>query len=119
MGTAETRETYYRGTFPRKIQNFQSKLIFNQCIFFLPAVRYLYENEVYSFQVFSLSTTDYQAGSNEYDIRVPPYIRTRWIAIGCTLLIILTFIFAALFIYYRKRLIKPLYPDVDSKLQRG
>lgn len=123
MGTGETRETYYKGN---STEPECWALIFfsteHSTLFYHPniprLVRYLYEDEVYSFQVFSLSTTDYQAGSNEFDLRVPPYRRTRWIAIGCTLLIILTFIFAALFIHFRKRIIKP-FENADTKLQRG
>ncbi|XP_031624013.1 protein borderless isoform X4 [Contarinia nasturtii] len=92
-GTAETRETYYK-------------------------VRYLMENELYSFQVFSLSTTDYQAGSNEFDIRIPPYrIRMRVIAICITLIILFMLVFAAIFIYAKKRCFEP-YPDNDEKLQK-
>lgn len=76
------------------------------------------EDEVYSFQVYSLSTTDYQAGSNEFDIRIPPYRRARWIVAVFTLLIILTLVFASLFIYYKKRCFEP-YPDADEKLQHA
>lgn len=77
------------------------------------------ENEVYSFQVFSLSTTDYQAGSNEYDIRIPRYrIKMRIIAIAITFIILAMLVFAATFIYVKKRCFEP-YPDTDEKLQRA
>lgn len=76
------------------------------------------EHELYSFQVFSLSTTDYQAGSNEFDIRIPSYrIRMRLIAIGITLIILSMLVFAAIYIYAKKRCFEP-YPDNDEKLQR-
>lgn len=80
-------------------------------------MKYLIENEVYSFQVFSLSTTDYQAGSNEFDIRIPPYRKIRVIAIGITLIILSMLIFAAVYIYLKKRCFEP-YADNDEKLQR-
>ena len=76
------------------------------------------ENELYSFQVFSLSTTDYQAGSNEYDIRVPAYrIKMRLVAIIITLIILSMLVFAAIYIFLKKRCFEP-YPDNDEKLQR-
>lgn len=87
-------------------------------LFAIP-VRYLMENEVYSFQVFSLSTNDYQSGSNEYDIRIPPYrIRMRLIAICITLIILFMLVFASIYIYVKKRCFEP-YPDADEKLQRA
>lgn len=76
------------------------------------------ENELYTFQVFSLSTTDYQAGSNEYDIRVPAYrIKMRLVAIIITLIILSMLVFAAIYIYLKKRCADP-YPDNDEKLQK-
>lgn len=78
------------------------------------------EKELYSFQVFSLSTTDYQAGSNEYDIRIPPYrIKMRLIAIFVTFIILSMLVFAAVFIYVKKRCFEPYPPDADEKLQRA
>lgn len=82
-------------------------------------MRYLLEKELYCFQVFSLSTTDYQAASNEFDIRIPPYrIKMRLVAIGVTFLILSMLVFAAIFIYVKKRCFEP-YPDTDEKLQRS
>ncbi|KAG4079404.1 hypothetical protein HA402_008096 [Bradysia odoriphaga] len=88
-GTAETREHYY-------------------------TVKHLNEDHVYTFQVFSLSHTDYQAGSNEFEILVPPYRRVRAIAIGttCGLLLILTA--SAVFLYVKKRCFNP-YKDTNEK----
>lgn len=145
VGTAETRDTYYKGnlllnhkflyllvhTKPQHFVSFFSPIFlwhapffthidFWIC-FFLPfplAVRYLMENELYSFQVFSLSTTDYQAGSNEYDIRVPAYrIKMRLVAIIITLIILSMLVFAAIYIFLKKRCFEP-YADNDEKLQR-
>lgn len=75
------------------------------------------ENELYSFQVFALSTNDYQAGSNEFDIVIPPYRRVRLIAVGVTILIICMLVFASVYIYAKKRCFEP-YTDSDEKLQR-
>lgn len=75
-------------------------------------MKYLLENELYRFQVFSLSNTDYQAGSNEFDIIVPPYRRARFIAIGATIIMVLMLIFASVYIYMKKRCFEP-YPDPD------
>lgn len=80
-------------------------------------MRYLAEDEIYNFQVFSLSVTDYLAGSNEYEIIVPPYRRVRTIAIGTTLLLILVLAGASIFIYAKKRCFQP-YKDSDEKISR-
>lgn len=126
IGSAETRDTYYKGNYKFisvranasiTIIDFLVVVFFFLLSFHL-AVRYLMENEVYSFQVFSLSTTDYQAGSNEFDIRIPPYrIKMRVIAICITFLILFMLVFAAVYIYVKKRCFEP-YPDTDEKLQR-
>lgn len=81
---------------------------------FFPPVKHLNEDHVYTFQVFSLSNTDYQAGSNEFEILVPPYRRIRAIAIGttCGLLLILTA--SAVFLYVKKRCFNP-YKDTNEK----
>lgn len=83
--------------------------------FFSILVRYLRENEMYSFQVFSISTNDYQAGSNEYDLRVPFYrLKMRIVAISVTLIILLMLVIAAIYIYTRRQ-----YTDTDEKLQHS
>lgn len=81
------------------------------------AVKYLIENELYRFQVFSLSNSDYQAGSNEFEMIVPPYRRARAIAIGATIIIILMLAAASVYIYVKKRCFEP-YPDPDEKPPR-
>lgn len=86
-------------------------------IFVYFAVRFLKENELYSFQVFALSTNDYQVGSNEFDLRVPFYrIKMRLIAISVTVIILTMLVFAAIFIFVKKRC---LDSDNDAKLQRS
>lgn len=81
------------------------------------SVRYLAEDETYSFQVYALSVTDYLSGSNEYEIVVPPYRRVRIIAICITLGLILTLTVASIFIYAKKRCFQP-YKDSDEKIAR-
>lgn len=72
---------------------------------------------MYTFQVFSISTTDYQAGSNEFDIRIPQYRTIRIIAIAITCILLALLLLLAIYIYVKKRFFDP-YPDEDSKLQR-
>lgn len=67
--------------------------------------------------MFSLSNSDYQAGSNEFDIVVPPYRRGRAIAIGAIIIMILMLTFASIYIYVKKRCFEP-YPDPDEKPPR-
>lgn len=127
MGTAETRDTYYKGNFPFifadssfPFSTHSSYLITIDISLYFShfVVRYLMEHELYSFQVFALSTTDYQAASNEFDIRIPAYrIRMRLVAIGITMIILIMLVFAAVYIYVKKRCFEP-YPDNDEKLQR-
>lgn len=129
-GTAETRENYYKGNYvhlflfpslpppPSSHGHFTKFITFIDFLLSSLTVRYLMEHELYSFQVFSLSTTDYLAGSNEFDIRIPAYrIRMRLVAIGITLVILLMLVFGAIYIYAKKRCFEP-YPDNDEKLQR-
>lgn len=80
----------------------------------LLSVKYLAENELYSFQVFAISTTDYQAGSNEFEILVPPYRRIRAVALGSIICIVFTITTAAIYIYAKKRCFEP-YKDTDEK----
>lgn len=70
---------------------------------------------MYSFQVFSISTNDYQAASNEYDLRVPFYrLKMRIAAISVTLIILLLLVMAAIYVYSKRQNI-----DTDDKLQRA
>lgn len=70
---------------------------------------------MYSFQVFSISTNDYQAASNEYDLRVPFYrLKMRIAAISVTLIILLLLVMAAIYVYSKRQ-----YIDTDDKLQRA
>lgn len=78
-------------------------------------VRYLRENELYSFQVFAISTTDYQVGSDEYDLRTPFYrLKMRIVAISVTLIILFMLVIAAIYVYSKRR-----YDDPDEKLQNA
>lgn len=79
--------------------------------FFL--VKHLTEDEVYNFQVFSLSNTDYQAGSNEFEILVPPYRRMKAIAIGATTGLVVLLAGSAVYIYTKKKCFNP-YKDTSD-----
>lgn len=109
-GSAETRELYYES------ESIERIVIRNICYLLncFCAVNSLIEDQVYTFQVFSLSNTDYQAGSNEFELHVPPYRRMRAIAIGATtgLLVLLTA--SAVFIYTKKRCFNP-YVESNEK----
>jgi immunoglobulin superfamily member 9B len=70
--------------------------------FFSLTVKQLEEDEIYTFQVYSLSANDYEAGSNEYELLIPPYRRIKAIVIGSVSGLI--FILAAVFtLLYMKR----------------
>lgn len=77
-------------------------------------VRYLKEDTVYSFQVFSLSTTDYQSGSNEVEILVPSQRKFRAIAIGSAVGIIFFITAVSVFIYVKKNCLKHLKSSSDK-----
>uniref|UniRef100_A0A336N3I8 CSON010025 protein n=1 Tax=Culicoides sonorensis TaxID=179676 RepID=A0A336N3I8_CULSO len=66
-------------------------------------VEHLREDEVYRFQVFSLSTTDYLAGSNEVTILVPPYNRIRATTIGSAIGVFIILSAIAAGILYMRR----------------
>lgn len=70
-------------------------------------VQHLREDVIYRFQVFSLSTTDYQSGSNEVTILVPPYNRIRMTTIGSAVgVACLIFAIAAIVYVIRNRRLK-------------
>lgn len=98
-----------------KVSNCDVANIFLCFNFIYFTVRYLRENELYSFQVFSISTTDYQVGSNEYDLRTPHYrLKMRIVAISVTLIILFMLVIAAIYVYSKRR-----YADTDEKLQNA
>lgn len=78
-------------------------------------VNSLIEDQVYTFQVFSLSNTDYQAGSNEFELQVPPYRRMRAIAIGATTGLLILLAASAVFIYTKKRCFNPYEAENNEK----
>lgn len=80
-------------------------------------MKYLPEDETFNFQVFALSVTDYLAGSNEFEIIVPPYRRVRAIAIGSTIGLIILLTIASIYVYTKKRCYEP-YKDSDEKIAR-
>lgn len=107
-GSAETRELYYEGgSIMASIDEHQQ-----QCALTYPCSQYftvhpLLEDQLYTFQVFSLSNTDYQVGSNEFELLVPPYRRMRAIAIGATVTLLVLLGASAVYIYTKKRCFRP------------
>lgn len=88
-GTAETRQTQY-------------------------LVSQLDEDELYIFQVFSLSTADYEAGSNEYEIYVPPYRRMRAIAIGTASGLMFLLVALLVFVYMRRKWFRSIHGSTEK-----
>lgn len=64
-------------------------------------VRNLREDVEYTFQVFSLSTSDYRSGSNDIRILIPPYNRMRVSIIGAAVGVFCA-IFAVIAIFYAR-----------------
>lgn len=64
-------------------------------------VRNLREDVIYSFQAFSLSTSDYRSGSNEITVLVPPYNRVRVSVIGAAVGVF-CIIFAGVALWYAR-----------------
>lgn len=81
---------------------------------FFFAVDTLLEDKSYTFQVFAMSHQGYQAGSNEFDLYVPPLMRMRAIAIGATAGLLVLLAASAVFIYTKKKCFNP-YDDSDEK----
>lgn len=65
------------------------------------SVPYLDEDEIYNFQVFSISSNNYESGSEIFELYIPP-IRKIAITIG-TSLIFLTLVLAVFLIFYLKK----------------
>lgn len=113
-GSAETRELYYESKAPPPLPPPPLNNIFTNVSHSLP-VNSLIEDQVYTFQVFSLSNTDYQAGSNEFELQVPPYRRMRAIAIGATTGLLILLAASAVFIYTKKRCFNPYEAENNEK----
>lgn len=61
---------------------------------------YLEEDEIYYFQVFSISSNNYESGSDIFELYIPP-IRKIAITIG-TSLIFLTLVITVFLVFYFK-----------------
>lgn len=82
---------------------------------YICAVHSLIEDQLYTFQVFSLSNTDYQVGSNEFEIVVPPYRRMRAIAIGATAALLVLLAASAVYVYTKKRCFNPYAAEAGGE----
>ena len=56
--------------------------------------------------MYSLSTSDYEAGSNVYEFYVQPYRRMKAIAIGATTGLLFLIVAAVVFLYVKKKWFK-------------
>lgn len=79
------------------------------------AVHSLIEDQLYTFQVFSLSTSDYQVGSNEVELLVPPYRRMQAIAIGATAALLVLLAASAVYVYTKKRCFNPYAAEAGGE----
>lgn len=68
---------------------------------------------VYSFQVSSVSTSNYEASSAEYEILTPRYRITQAITIGAVALLVLLAV-AAIIFYMRRHLFTSPYQSEDK-----
>lgn len=66
----------------------------------------LEEDELYTFQVLAMSTTDYQAASHKVEVRVPPYTRIRAVTIGVGAALLVCAISVVVLVYARRKCIK-------------
>lgn len=81
---------------------------------FLFLVKGLQENEDYIFKVFALSTTDYLASSDSFEIYIVPYKRIIGISVGVSLCIL--FMAAGVWVYWH---LKKKYADKISENNNG
>lgn len=75
----------------------------------------LEEDELYTFQVLAMSTTDYQAASHKVEVRVPPYTRIRAVTIGVAAALLVCAVSIAVLIYARRKCIRPDDPSEEEK----
>jgi hypothetical protein len=74
----------------------------------------LQDGMVYSFQVSSVSTNNYEASSAEYEIETPPYRIVQAVIIGAVVLLIL--LACAGILFYLKRHLFTSYQSDDKVL---
>lgn len=96
-----------------------SNNIYNNEIFYMYTniVKYLTEDEIYNFQVYAQTMTDYQSSSEIFEILIPPRTRMRAIAFGTTAIILILLTGASIFVYTKKRCFKP-YKTSNEHLDR-
>lgn len=66
------------------------------------------EDELYTFQVFAMSTTNYTSGSNEVEIYVYPYRRVKVMTIGGVLVLLFCLAVISILLYMKRNRIKKL-----------
>ena len=81
----------------------------NNCNEFL--VLELDDNEVYSFQVFSVSTSNYEAGSNEFEILTPRFGTIRIVTISVTSGLLILLAIVGVTLYMKRHLFTSYHND--------
>lgn len=69
------------------------------------------DNEVYSFQVFSLSTSNYEAGSNEFEILTPRFGTIRIVTISVTTGLLILLAIVGVTLYMKRHLFTSYHND--------
>ncbi|XP_058817731.1 protein borderless isoform X2 [Topomyia yanbarensis] len=86
----------------------------------IPEVNYILddldEDELYTFQVFAVSTTNYTSGSNEVEVYVYPYRRVKVITISGVLILLLCLVVISTLLYMKRNRIKKLREAENVKI---
>ncbi|XP_040167442.1 protein borderless [Anopheles arabiensis] len=90
-GSAETSETHY-------------------------ILEQLDEDEMYTIQVFALSTTNYTSGSNEYELYVYPYRRVKVMTVSGVLILLFCLAVISTLLYMKRKRIRQLREAENMKI---
>ncbi|XP_055593072.1 protein borderless isoform X2 [Uranotaenia lowii] len=74
------------------------------------------EDEMYTFQVFALSTTNYTSGSNEVEMYIYPYRKVKVMTVGGALLLIICLAVISMLLYMKRNRIKKLREAENVKI---
>lgn len=108
-GSVETRNNYYTGTV---ILSFVHWDVFENILCFAVPIDSLADGRLYTFQVSSVSTNNYEAFSKEFEIITPQYKIYQAIIVGAVSLLIL--LACAGILFYLKRHLFTNYSNEDK-----
>ncbi|EAT33261.1 AAEL014457-PA, partial [Aedes aegypti] len=74
------------------------------------------EDELYTFQVFAMSTTNYTSGSNEVEIYIHPYQKVKVMTIGGVLLLLVSLAVISMLLYVKRNRIRKLRAAENVKI---